>query len=103
LAVGQRFLGDKGYVGEDQIEAPHKKPKKQELTADDKEENKKLSKQRIVVEHMIRLLKAFRVAAQRFRLSYSRYEQVILTICGLARLRVGALILPQLKPEDSGV
>ena len=49
FAVGQRFLGDKGYVGEDQFETPHKKPTKQELTADEKEENKKLSKQRIVV------------------------------------------------------
>ncbi len=51
---------------------------------------------------MIRLLKVFRVEAQRFRLSSSRYEQVILTTWGLVRLRVEALILPQLKPEDSG-
>ncbi|WP_333251561.1 MULTISPECIES: transposase family protein [unclassified Microcoleus] len=103
FAVGQRFFGDKGYVGEEQIETPHKKPKKQELTADLKKENKKLSKQRIVVEHRIRLLQIFRVASERFRLSSSRYEQVILAICRLVRLRVGALILPQLKPEDSGV
>jgi len=70
--LGQRFLGDKGYVEEDQIETPHKKPNKQELTADEEEENKKLSNQPIVVEHMIRLLIVFPVAAPKFRLSSSR-------------------------------
>lgn len=94
FAANQKFKGDKGYIGERQIETPHKKKKKQELTPEQKKENQQLSAQRIVVEHVIRLVKIFRVAQERFRLRPQNYELVILTVCGLVRLRVGALILP---------
>ncbi len=94
FAANQKFKGDKGYMGERQIETPHKKQKKQELTPEQKEENQQLSAQRIVVEHVIRLVKIFRVAQERFRLRPQNYELVILIVCGLVRLRVGALILP---------
>jgi len=36
----QKFAGDQAYIGEPQIKTPHKKPKKQELTELQKEENK---------------------------------------------------------------
>lgn len=94
FTVNQKFKGDKGYMGERQIATPHKKQKKQELTPEQKEENQQLSAQRIIVEHVIRLVKIFRVAQERFRLRPQNYELVILTVCGLVRLRVGALILP---------
>ena len=58
-----------------------------------KEDNLKLAKKRIFVEHVIRLLKIFGVAWYWFRLKEYNYEKVILTICGLVRLRIGALIL----------
>lgn len=89
----QSFQGDKGYVGEPQIRTPHKKLKNQELTEEKKQENKALSSQRIFVEHLIRLIKLFRVAKERFRLDAVNYKLVILTICGLVRLRIGALNL----------
>jgi len=94
FAANQKFKGDKGYIGEVQIETPQKKPKKQELTPEQKEKNKQLSAQRIVIEHVIRLVKIFRIAQERFRLRSQNYERVILTVCGLVRLRIGALILP---------
>lgn len=50
--------------------------------------------ERIVVEHLIRVVKIFRVAQEKFRLNPKKYEQIIGTICGLVRLRIGALILP---------
>ena len=62
------------------------------MPAEIKEENKKKSQQRIFVEHLIRILKIFRIASERFRLNSKNYEQVILTVCGLVRLRIGALI-----------
>jgi hypothetical protein len=89
-----KFKGDKAYVGGFQISTPHKKPKKQELTSAQKEDNKKFSRQRIFVEHLIGKIKFFRIAAERFRLHRSNYEQVISAVCGLVRLRIGALILP---------
>jgi len=58
-----------------------------------KEENLEKARKRIFVEHVIRLIKIFRVASERFRLKENNYEKVILTICGLIRLRIGTLIL----------
>jgi hypothetical protein len=90
----QKFKGDKGYIGEDNVATPHKKPKNRELSEIQKQENKVFSSSRIVIEHMIRLVKVFRVAAQRFRLRPQTYQQVILTVCGLVRFRIGALVFP---------
>ncbi|MCC5630158.1 transposase [Nostoc sphaeroides CHAB 2801] len=90
----QSFKGDLGYLGEDLIDTPIKKPRNKELTSDQKKSNKAFSSKRIFVEHRIRSVKIFRVVQDRFRLNPKKYEQVILTICGLVRLRIRALILP---------
>ncbi len=42
---------------------------------------------------MIRVVKIFRVAQERFRLNRDIYKQVIFAVCGLVRLRIGALVL----------
>ena len=89
----QKFQGDKGYQGAERTTIPKKKPRKQELPLEIKEDNKKKSQKRIFVEHVIRLIKIFGVARERFRLKDSNYQKVILTICGLVRLRIGTLIL----------
>jgi len=108
----QNFKGDLGYLGEDLIDTPIKKPRNRELTTNQKKSNKEFSSKRVFVEHRIRSVKIFRVVQDRFRLNPKKYEQVILTICGesalregfppqatanpkgLVRLRIGALILP---------
>lgn len=90
----QMFEGDKAYQGGENITIPHKKPRKGELTTKQKAENKEFSSKRIFVEHVIRLIKIFQISRQRFPLNSRTYEQVILTICGLVRLRTGTLILP---------
>lgn len=93
LGCNQRFLGDKAYVGETQIETPQKKRKHQELSSEEKAQNREKASQRIFVEHVIRLVKIFRIAQERFRLLSENYQKVILTICGLVRLRIEALSL----------
>lgn len=90
--INQKFQGDKGYQGEEAVKTPMKKPKKGELTPLEKEKNKEMASERIFVEHLIRVIKIFRVASERFRLEPSKYEQIIMTICGLVRLRIGTLI-----------
>lgn len=92
----QLFKGDKAYVGGTNISTPHKKPRNGELTVKQKAENKVFYSQRIFGEHIIRLIKVFRVAAERFR-HPDTYEQVIFTVCGLVRLRIGSLVLPALS------
>ncbi|NEO38528.1 MAG: transposase [Moorea sp. SIOASIH] len=113
----QRLSGDKAYLEvrpvanlirqrkahlrEPQIRTPHKKPKNGELTPQQKKDNKLFSSNRIFVEHVIRLVKIFKIAGERFRLNSSKYSQVILTICGLVRLRTGALVLQVIKASES--
>jgi len=70
----QNFQGDKGYAGEASIKTPTEKPKKGELTLRQKEENKQMAGDRIFVEHLIRVVKIFRIASERFRLNSWKYE-----------------------------
>ena len=86
----QKFTGDKAYIGAEKTTTPKKKPPKRELTPEQKESNKLISQERIYVEHLIRIIKIFRVASERFRLHSRTYKQVILVICGLVRFRIGA-------------
>lgn len=98
----QLFCGDKAYVGERQISTPQKKPKGGELTEEEKEKNKMCSSKRIYVEHLIRVIKIFKIMGERFRLKKSQYKSVCLTVCGLVRIRIGALLLELKKEGDLG-
>jgi len=89
----QKFQGDKAYVGEPQIDTPHKKTRSQDITDAQKQENQEKAKKRIVVEHLIRGVKILRVASERFRLKPDNYEPVILVVCGLIRWRIGAIVI----------
>lgn len=93
FAAEQKFKGDLSYIGEASIATPHKKTKNKQLTPEQKQENKEFSAVRVFVEHVIRIVKIFRVAQERFRLKPDKYEQIILTICGLVRLRKAQLLL----------
>jgi hypothetical protein len=77
-------LGFQGIEKDYQCEEvciPHKKPKKQELTEEQKEENKKLASQRIRVEHALSGLKRYRILVDQLRLrDYTKYD-VILGVC----------------------
>ncbi len=103
FASNQKFKGDKAYQGEDFITTSIKKPRNRELTTEQKSQNKVFSASRIFVEHRIRSVKIFRVIQERFRLNLQKYEQVVLAICGLVRLRIRALILPgEISAMSSG-
>ena len=45
------------------------------------------------VEYVIRLIKIFGIARERFRLRDNNYQRKIITICGLVRLRTESLKL----------
>jgi hypothetical protein len=82
------FIGDKAYGGRRNTTTPHKKPPKGKLTQAQKEFNRQVSQQRVFVEHVIRVIKIFRVAKEMFRMRSRMYEMVIACVCGLVRLRV---------------
>jgi hypothetical protein len=98
----QTFKADKAYVGESQITTPKKKPKNGVLTQEEKEDNKKISSVRIFIEHLMRIIKIWRVAQERFRLRKDKYPSVFLTVCGLVRLRIKALVLEIIESSESG-
>jgi hypothetical protein len=87
----QEFMGDKAYIGAERMTTPHKKPRKKELTDEQRAENKVISGKRIFIEHLMRRLKIFRILSHQFRLNSRRYRSVMLAICGLVRLKLGRI------------
>ena len=80
-------LGDSGYQGLQKLHAksrtPHKKPRKAELTDEQKQSNRELARRRVIVEHVIRSLKIFRILAERYRNRRKRFSLRFNLIAGL--------------------
>ncbi len=64
------------------------------------EKNKNISSERIFVEHLIRIIKIFKVTGEKFRLKKEEYQSVFLSVCGLVRLRMGTLIIKHPKTSE---
>jgi hypothetical protein len=79
-------ISDLGYYGATGITMPIKKPKQKELTIEDKRFNRKLSKQRIIVEHTIGKMKVFQILSQRYRNDLSKHSLVFKNVAGLHNL-----------------
>ena len=77
LSPQTECLADSGYLGLMKRHAnsrlPHKKSKLHPLTEEQKAQNRRLSKERFVVEHVIRSLKIFRILAERYRNRRKRF------------------------------
>ena len=77
-------LGDKAYIGADKPTLiPKKKPKGGELSEEEKEENRRISQERIYVEHSIRKVKGFRVVRDEYRLAQGIFPTVVSAVVGL--------------------
>lgn len=80
-------LADSGYQGlsklHEKSRTPHKKPCKAELTDGQKQSNRDLARRRVVVEHVIRSLKIFRILAERYRNRRKRFRLRFNLIAGL--------------------
>jgi IS5 family transposase len=81
------LLADKGYQGISKIHArsrtPIKKSKNKSLTKEQKKFNKQLAKERIVVEHVHRKLKIFRILSSRYRNRRRRFGLRFNLIAGI--------------------
>lgn len=71
------ILADSGYQGIAKLhgnsQTPDKKSKLHPLTTDQKASNRALSRQRIVVENILRRLKVFRILSERYRNRRKRF------------------------------
>ena len=78
--------GDLGYLGAAGVEVPRKKPRKGELSAEQKEENRIHASGRVYVEHGIRRIKGFRVVRDEFRLALGLFPLIAHAVVGLVQL-----------------
>jgi hypothetical protein len=81
-----KVISDLGCFGSNGITMPIKKPKLKELTIEQKEFNKKLSKQRIKIEHTIGKMKVFQILTQRYRNDLSKHSLVFKNVAGFYNL-----------------
>jgi len=58
------------------------------LTPEQKSFNKRLSKERAVVEHTFSRVKKFRIWAEEFRNRLKHYDVMTEIVCGLVNLRI---------------
>ncbi|HEX3561164.1 MAG TPA: transposase family protein [Pyrinomonadaceae bacterium] len=83
LAVEDQLL----YQGLQKLHAksrtPHKKPRKSELSDEQKQSNRELARRRVIVEYVIRSLKIFRILAERYRNRRKRFSPGFNSIAGL--------------------
>ena len=80
-------LADKGDRGIEKLPShsciPKKKTRKAELSAEDKSQNSDLAKKRILVAHVHRKLKVFRILSSRYRNRHRRFGLRFNLIAGL--------------------
>lgn len=81
VRVDLGFLGfEQDYVCKELL-LPHKKKKKQELSPEQKQENKLLAGERIYVEQAIGGMKRYRILSDRLRVHDIELYNVILGVC----------------------
>jgi len=64
-------------------ETPKKKPKGGELTAEEKEENRRISRERILIENINAKIKVFKITSNKYRNRRRRYGLRMSLICGI--------------------
>jgi len=78
---------DSGYQGIAKIhrnsETPKKKPKGGELTKEEKAENKRISRERILIENINAKIKVFKIMANKYRNRRKRHSLRANLICGI--------------------
>jgi len=88
-AVAEEILiqGDSGFQGilklHQNSETPKKKPKGGELTAEEKAENRRIARDRILIENINAKVKVFKITANRYRNRRKRYGLRVTLICGI--------------------
>lgn len=77
IAEHIRILADAGYQGlaelHENCQIPFKKSKYHPLTKKEKQRNRALARKRILIEHIFRKLKVFRILSERYRNRRKRF------------------------------
>jgi hypothetical protein len=82
-----KVQGDSGYQGilrlHKNSETPKKKPRGGVLTADEKHENRRISRERILVENINAKIKVFKITSNKYRNRRKRFGLRMSLICGI--------------------
>jgi len=92
LPEGSDLYRDTGFQGHEiigvNIHQPKKKPRGGELTSEEKEENKLISRVRVIVEHVIAGIKRCRIVKDVFRNTKADYDDDVIELaCALHNFR----------------
>ena len=92
VAESTEIITDTGYLGLNKIHSntsmPKKRSKKNPLTPDDKKRNRELSSQRVLNEHIIRMIKRFKIVADRYRNRRKRFGLRFNLISGICNFEL---------------
>ncbi len=90
LAPSLELLGDTGYQGVEKIhsksQTPHKKSKLHPLTPQQKQQNHDLASRRVCVEHVLRILKRFRILSSTYTNRRKRFGLRLNLLAAIANL-----------------
>ncbi len=89
-----RILADAGYQGmaelHENCQTPFKKSKYHALTKREQQRNRVLARKRIVIEHIFRRLKVFRILSERYRNRRKRFAVRFNLIAAIYNLELNA-------------
>jgi DDE superfamily endonuclease len=93
LPAGSSLYQDMGFQGfaidDIIIIQPKKKPRGGELTAEEKEENRRINSIRVLIEHVISSVKRYRIVKEKLRLWREHVQDMVMeTCCGLHNFRL---------------
>ena len=93
---------DKGFQGIKELypksEVPHKASKHHPLTREQKQYNRQLAKERIVVEHRNRECKIFRICKEQYRGKHKNYEKTWKLVSAIVNLKLSTRHLEYASP-----
>jgi hypothetical protein len=88
-----KIQGDSGYQGIQKIhrnsEIPKKRSKKQPLSREDKDNNRRISSERIIVENVFAFIKKFKIISCKYRNRRKRFGLRFNLICAFYNLECG--------------
>ena len=88
-----KFLADSGFQGILKFHlnslTPNKSSKHHRLTDEEKDFNRKLSSQRIFIEHINGWIKRFKILSYRYRNKRLRHGLRVALICGIYNMELG--------------
>ena len=93
---------DKGFIGIKELfpraEVPHKSSKHHPLSKEQKQDNRQLASERIIIEHRNRECKIFRICKERYRGKHKNYEKTWKLVSAIVNLKLSTRHLKNASP-----